>query len=219
MAGSASSICCRLASYPGGSIRRPPSAVAGSSTVNPGASVATSNSTTGLPEVDRSEILPVDHRGDVDPFCLDLCSLLQLYLLAGGPERDMVYRSDSVGPAPEATGLPQVNHAPEPRAGNLKADQTALFACGLESKSVDQEIRRSSVAVFPESSAMQAADAMLRRQLSVLPGWNSRCPRTGDQLEQQPVRIGEGKHLLVEASGGALVLNSMAQEALDPEPQ
>jgi len=101
----------------------------------------------------------------------------------------------------------------------LKADQTALFACGLESKSVDQEISRSSVAVFPESSAMQAADAMLRRQRSVLPGWNPCCPRTGDQLEQQPVRIGQGKHLLVEASGGALVLDSMAQEALDPEPQ
>ena len=54
---------------------------------------------------------------------------------------------------------------------------------------------------------------------TVPPRWRPGGLRGGDQLDQQSVRIGKREDLLIEAASGSGVLDALAQQALDPEPQ
>ena len=83
-----------------------------------------------------------------------------------------------------------------------------------------QELGRATVAVLPDRGAVDAAHRVLRRA----PGPSAHGatpvdPRRGDQLEQEPVGIGEGEHLLVEPAGRPLVLDPVPQQPLDPEAE
>ena len=66
---------------------------------------------------------------------------------------------------------------------------------------------------------MNAANRVLRRHRSIPPRLDALHARRRDDLQQQPVGIGEGEDLLVEPARRPLVLDAVLQQPLDPVPE
>jgi hypothetical protein len=111
-----------------------------------------------------------------------------------------------------------MDHSSHTGFRRCEAKEALLFCHRAKAKIAVEEVGGPGILVLPDCCTKESTHRMFGRQRPICPGCPIHDPWTGDQLEQQPIGIGERQYLLVEAAGRTLILEPLGKQPLDPNP-
>ena len=152
-----------------------------------------------LAEVDGMEILPIDHGSDVEPERRQRFTPLQLCCLVRYPECDMMHRAGRDVAKTNVRALDQIEVSGRGRRVERKAATALCFTNQLEAERLGQQLFGRFCILHFERGRVKSTQREFRGHISFEIEVHLLQMSGRDQLEHQPVGIGQSQSRIAKA--------------------
>src|ERR1700730_567011 len=171
---------------------------------------------TGLAEIDRAEILALDHGRDVAPGLDQNVTPVQLMRIVGGTPRHVMDRPHRLLAHRSLGRVEHIEHRCRATGPGFEARAIAVASDLAEAHGLGEKAGGGEVRLFAQCDRMEAADLVMGIDRTVRPGLPSLVRRVTHQLDLDAIEILEDERVDAE-TGYTLRLHTKTPKAARPE--